>query len=109
MSLHDIDCKIVERALDDLFAAGFTVDVNDGEDTVLFNSQDKPAIFAAMCSTCEDVLVVRKKMLNGMTGRKIGILHLIHGNEPGVIIADNSTSLEPYLLGAIELANQLTD
>lgn len=74
--------KLVQAAL----ASGYSMDVNDGEETVLRRSTDETAIIGAMFSTDEDYLTFRDS-----DGEKIGWIYLIHGNGEDVIsdLADN--------------------
>jgi hypothetical protein len=82
-----IERRIASRFISDAIAAGYTLDVNDGEETVLVKSTDIDAILAAMFSTDEDILIVRR------SDHRIGAVHLIHGNG-GDLISDHTDTAE---------------
>jgi hypothetical protein len=89
--MHFVDKLIARKTINVLLRAGYTVSVNDGEETVLKDSTDIKAIFAAMDSTEEDYLIARKPDSSG------GWVRFIYGNEPGAVINDYSTNLEKVL------------
>lgn len=66
---------LVRKAL----ARGYTVSVNDGEETVLMQSADERAIIAAMGSTDADTLIF------ALNGRRLGWVWLIYGNGEDLI------------------------
>jgi hypothetical protein len=79
-----------------LIAAKFAVTVNDGEEDVLKASRDESAILAAMFSTDEDLLFVRRPIGQGKTV-SAGWIRFIYGNDGFDVINDYTTSLESVL------------
>lgn len=71
---------IVRRLIDAILASGYVVSVNDGEDIVIKQSDNKAAILAVLASTDSDTLIVRDK-----DGQKICAFWLIWGNDEDVI------------------------
>lgn len=87
---------IVQRVIGDLLEAGFSLGVNDGEETTLTHSKDMLQITQAMFSTDEDYLLVYRPF--GQE-RHFGWVRLIHGNGRD-IISDYTVNLETCLHGA---------
>ena len=60
MSKMDIllEKRVIRRTIREFLAHGYTLGVNDGEETTVENSADAKAIFAAMRTTDEDMLLV---------------------------------------------------
>jgi hypothetical protein len=98
---HDIEKQIVTKVIADALAAGYTLDVNDGEETTLTNSMDKAAILAALFTTDEDYLVYRKD------GKKVGWVQFVYGNDGYDVITNHTINLDHVLLGATMLAERL--
>ena len=84
--MNSIEQRIVRRLIDTLFEAGYTLGVNDGEDTTVKNSSSKKEIVQAMATTDHDYLLVYKD------GRSIGWVMLVWGNDEDVI-SDHSAHL----------------
>ena len=98
-----IEKRIANRAIKDILAAGFTIDVYDGEEWALENSSRPRQIAAAMYSTDEDYLFLRKN------GKRTGQwVRLIYGNVCD-LISDYTVSLEELLKGADELARKIEE
>lgn len=102
---HRIRCwerhirKIVFAAIN----AGFTVGVNDGEETVLEHSTNVQEIMRALFSTDEDYLLFYEKN----DTEHFGWAYLIYGNGPDEVVNDYSTNLEALLMNAVnEWANK---
>lgn len=96
--VREIEKKIVQRLIADALEQGFTLSVNDGEETVLTRSADAAAIEAAMFSTGEDYLCFAKD------GKYVGVVQLVYGNDGYDVIADNHTCLEKALEGVTQYA-----
>jgi hypothetical protein len=75
-----IALRLVEAALND----GFRISVNDGEETVVSDSEDKQTIMEAMFSTDEDILHIHNK------GSRVGWIQFIYGNSGWDVISDYS-------------------
>lgn len=70
--------------------AGYSVGVNDGEETTIKRSTNKTDIFKALWTTDEDVIIAYDKA----TGKAIGTIYLVYGNGAEDLINDNTESLE---------------
>lgn len=81
MKTEDIERRIIGRLLDATLAAGYCVDVNDGEETTLRRSTSKPDILSAMFTTEADTLLIRR--VSNTT--YVGAIWLIYGNGEDVI------------------------
>lgn len=96
---HAIECwerhivKIVSLAIE----RGFSVGVNDGEETVLTNSKDVETILKVLFSTDEDYLLFYRE---GETNH-FGWVWLLYGNGPDEVVSDYSTNLEPLFLAEV--------
>lgn len=95
----DNEKRIVGKLVTDFLEQGIGITVNDGEETVLLNSTDPDAIYAALGSTGQDNIYV---MISG----KRKWISLVWGNDVDVI-SYYHVSLEPYLAGANALANEI--
>lgn len=94
--------KIARKAAEALIAAGFTVGVNDGEETVLKRSTDMGAIVAALFSSDEDYLLAYDA-----AGKKVGWVYLVYGNSGYDLISDYSVNLTDALRPAENYAERL--
>lgn len=106
---QEVERKIVQAAIKQLLAAGFSLDVNDGEETTLKHSTDAAAIVAAMFTTDEDYLFVNEPgagspaaALKG--GSRIGWVRFIYGNDGYDVMSDYTVNLESQLTEANKLA-----
>ena len=106
---HRHERAIAERLVTDAIAQGYqvsVVSVNDGEAWVVKRSTDSKAIMAALFSTDEDYIRIRKEGEEG----SVGTFTLIYGNDGWDVIADWSYSVETEAVmqriqrGASELA-----
>lgn len=100
--ISETERQICECLVTEAIKDGFSISVNDGEDTVVTESIIPSHIFAAMASTGEDILVFHKD------GKKIGVLSLVWGNGADVM-SDWTIKLDPYpfFCKACELADSL--
>lgn len=87
---HRHERAIAERLVTDAIAQGYQVSVNDGEAWVVKRSTDSKAIMAALFSTDEDYIRIRKEGEDG----SVGTFTLIYGNDGWDVIADWSYSAE---------------
>lgn len=85
--------KIVFAAIN----AGFTVGINDGEETVLKRSTNVSEIMRALFSTDEDYLLIYEKN----DKNHFGWVRLIYGNNCDEVVNDYSTNLEELFMKAI--------
>jgi hypothetical protein len=100
-----IEKRVITEAIDQLLAAGFSLGVNDGEETTLKHSVNKKHVLRALFTTDEDYLLVYLSI----TGRQIGWVRLVYGNDGWDVINDYTTNLEPQLASAEALANRIAD
>jgi hypothetical protein len=108
-TIQEIERKIAARIVDDALAAGYTVEVFDGEELVLKDSRDREAILAAMFSTDEDTLFFHS--LDDKKGRVVsGFVRLVYGNTGWDVISDASgnSAMADLLAGAEKLAEQIS-
>lgn len=103
---------IAKRCIGDLLKAGYSISVNDGEETTLRRSTDHRAIFAAMATTDEDWLCVHKAEQpiypeDDDTRRSFGWVRFIYGNEGPYVINDYTTNLESDMAGVLALADKM--
>lgn len=111
-----IERAVVRRAVTDILAMtaqgddgqlapAFTLDVHDGEETTVRKSRDLTEIMDALGTVDEESIVVRR----ADTGKYVGSIYLVYGNDGWDVMADYSMSLDEMLKGASELGNQLGD
>ena len=76
--------KLIRAAL----AEGWTVSVNDGEETTVRRSSREREIIDALCTTGEDVITIHLPV----GGKPAGTFWLIYGNDPSgeELISDHS-------------------
>ena len=82
------EARIARKVVKAILDYGFTVSVNDGEETTLVKSSKAKEIHEAMNSTDHDILYV-----HGTDGVKIGFILFVWGNEEEVV-SDYSDILE---------------
>jgi hypothetical protein len=99
---HYLEKLIMKQCIADLLAAGYTISVHDGEETILLKSTEGDAIFAAMYTTDEDYLHVFSK-----AGKPVGWVHFIYGNDGPDVINDYTASLEDALKRTNALADEM--
>lgn len=81
--------QIARKLLTDIVDAGCMFSIYDGGEWVVRRSVDVEAGLAAMFTSDEDVISVRR-----LTGEQVGQFDLLHGNEPWELIADYSDTAE---------------
>lgn len=98
-----IERRIARRVIRDAVAGGYTLDVFDGEETVLRNSTKEREILKAMFSVDEERLIFRKD------GARVGWVFFVYGNSGWDVICDytDKPEVEEILKGANELADKL--
>ena len=96
---HKVRCwernarKIVFAALN----AGFSVGVNDGEETVLKSSTNVSEIMQALFSTDEDYLLIYEKN----DKNHFGWVYLVYGNGIDDLASDYTTNLEALFMQSV--------
>jgi hypothetical protein len=96
-----VERLIAERVTRDLIAAGFALDVFDGEETTLKNSREVGAVMPALMTTDEDHLIARRPEAPSTSASVL----FVYGNGGFDVISDYSVSLEPVIgpiMAAIE-------
>jgi hypothetical protein len=101
MKREEVERRIARRIIDDALAAGYSIDLFDGEEVVLHKGTNADAIMAGMFSSDDDMLFLHKD------GKRIGSVWLIYGNGGYDVVSDYSMSLHDLLQGAGQLAEQL--
>ncbi len=100
-----IEKQIFECVVDTLLRADFTLRLHDGEEFATDFTTDKGKILAASQSTDEDLLLVYDG--RGVTGRAVGRVLFVYGNDGFDVISDYTINLESYLTPATDLADKL--
>jgi hypothetical protein len=88
-----VERSIARKVIGALLRAGYTISVNDGEETTLKCSSQRREIFAAMFTTDEDRLLVHA---DGEED-SFGWVRFIYGNDGWDVINDYTTNLEAVL------------
>lgn len=88
-----IEGRVVRRTIQALLQAGYTIDLNDGGETTVFCSRSLDELMQAAFSTDEDYLIARDKE----TGKKVGMVFLVYGNDGHDVVSDYSLSLEDVM------------
>jgi hypothetical protein len=100
---REVETKIASALIDDGIAAGYTISVYDGEETVLTHSTDKEAILSAMFSTDEDILIFAKH------NKRVGYVNFVYGNSGWDVIADYSVKLEHLMANADRISDEYSN
>jgi hypothetical protein len=95
MNSQQMENAIINKTLDVLLAAGYSLEVNDGEETTTPITTDKAMLLEAMYTTDEDYLYCSKS-INGDFVRS-GYVWFVYGNDGHEVIADYTVSLEDVL------------
>lgn len=100
------DLEVIGAFVDDALALGHCLSVHDGEEFPVKRSRDRAEIIGALGSTDADTVVIRRA-----DGEKIGSVYLVYGNEPGVVICDNTDSpeMESILANATKIGDRIYD
>jgi hypothetical protein len=101
MKRQEIEQAIVKRVIADTLAAGYSIDVFDGDEFVLENGTDADAIFKAMFATDEEQLYLRKD------GKRWGWIFFIYGENGWDVINNHTSNLDELLKGTFELCDEL--
>jgi hypothetical protein len=96
------EARVARRLIRAALAEGWTVSVNDGEETTVARSSSERAIFDAMCSTGEDIITIHL----AISGKRGGSFYLVYGNDPTgeELISDHSDNENCERLSAAALA-----
>ena len=104
----DAERDIARKTIAALLAAGYSLSVNDGGETVLRQSKDEGAIFAAMFSTDEDFLFVHAAdaPAKQRTRDSIGWVKFVYGDDGWDVLSDYTVNLEAALAPANAAADE---
>lgn len=102
---HEIEKHIAKATIKALLAQGWSLSVNDGEETTVDRSVDAAEIFAAMFSTDEDYLLVHRDN----SPQQFGWVRFIYGNDGPDVINDYTTNLDEVLAPVNAMAEKLSD
>lgn len=93
MKRQEIEQRIVRRTIKTLLDGGYSLGVNDGEETVIEHSTDGESVFKEMFATDQDFLLV---YVDGISDPG-GYVHFIYGNDGYDVISDLTVNLETVL------------
>jgi len=95
-----VEREIITRLVGDALKAGYTLGVNDGEETTLRQCSDAAVVLNAMFTTDEDLLLVY------LNGEQFGWVKLVYGNDGWDVISDYTINLEHIMAGANAVAKE---
>jgi len=105
MKLISIEDQIIKATINALLAAGYTLGVNDGEETTIKRITSHDLIFRAMKTTDEDYLLI----FDRGSATHIGWVRFIYGNDDTEVINDYSVNLEPVMAKIMDLITAYED
>lgn len=98
--------RIMTKLVEAAFAAGYTISVNDGEDTILKRSSSLHDIMCNLRSTEDgDTFIIHAG--DRQTDKPLGWVQLIYGNDGHDVISDYTTNLETLLEGVNRYADNI--
>jgi DsbC/DsbD-like thiol-disulfide interchange protein len=95
--------KICHKVATAMLAAGFTVSVHDGEEMVVRKSTSLDEIMQALFATDEDYMIAH----DAETGKAVGKVYLVYGNDGYDVINDYSTTIENLMRPVNDYADSL--
>lgn len=99
---QEVERKIAKAVIDSAIQAGYYIDVDDREETVLRSSRDADAVLSAMFTTDEDKLYLSHQE-NDVSYE--GWVYFVYGNDGWDVVNDYTTNLEPIMTEANRLAD----
>ena len=93
MRIIGVEEQIIKKTIAALWLAGYSLGVNDGDETTVERSMDTAEVFRAMKTTDEDYLLVYRR---GEIER-FGWVRFVYGNADHEVISDYTTNLEPVM------------
>jgi hypothetical protein len=97
-----LEGMVAKRCVRDMLAAGYSIDVNDGEETTICKSKHASQILDAMFTSDEDYLIIHDS-----DGNRLGWVYFVYGNEGWDVISDYTTSLEHVMKGVNKYSEDL--
>ncbi|WP_439357927.1 hypothetical protein [Bradyrhizobium sp. DASA03007] len=101
MKIAEAERQIARKIIEDAITAGYKIDVYDGMDFPLKDSDDAEMILGAMFSTDSDKLYLCKG------GKSVGWVFLVYGEYGWDVICDHTMNIESVLSGALKLSAEL--
>lgn len=95
---------VVSHLLRDVFAAGHSVSLYNGDEFTVKHSRDMSEVLGALCTVDEERLYIFDS-----TGKRLGWVFLVHGNSGHDVIADYHTALEPLMAGANKASDDIQE
>lgn len=103
-----VEREILRRTIAALLAAGYHLQINDGEEDQTPLTTDAALLLKESCATDEDILYVFKPgeadKFNGE-----GFVHFIYGNTGWDVISDYSVNLATPLEPVFEYADEMSE
>ena len=96
---QELERRIARTIIQDAIEQGYTLDVNDSEETTLKGSTDVKAILKAMFTTDEDYLILHR-------GKEQGWIRFVYGNDGWDVVNDYTVNLEDVMTSANKLADK---
>jgi hypothetical protein len=103
-----VEREIAQQFIKDALAAGYTLEVNDGEENT-YKGTDADAILAAMFTTDEDYLFLYLPALANRSGKADGWVRFIYGNDGWDVICDYTTNLEHLMNNVNAISDKYSD
>lgn len=106
LATRKVEREIVADAVNTLLKQGYSLSVNDGEETVVDRSKDAGEITHAMFTTDNDTLAA-----HGEDGQRVGGVEFIYGNGGGgyEVISDYSVALETEMQAVMDRSEARLD
>ena len=104
--IRAIESQITRHALAAILNAGYTVSVSyDDPDYPITRSTDEEAIMSHLWACDEEWLIIH----DPITGKRVGTIFLVHGNDGWDVICDHSSGfLDSLLEPTFTLADTLS-
>ncbi len=98
---------VISAFVKSALAAGHTLGVNNGEETVVKYSKSYKQIMGAIMSTDEERILVYPK--SATSGPRMGWVMLVYGNSGWDVICDCTENVEHLLVKAGEVSDKLSE
>lgn len=98
-----VEREICTAVVDALLAAGFSIEVDNGDDMTT-QSDVRPTILEAMFKTDDERLYVERAGAD----KCVGWVYFVYGNDGWDVISDYTVNLEPYI-GAGSRVQKIVD
>ena len=107
---QQIERAIVSRVVEDILAAGYFLNVENGGDEpeLFYNTHIAADVLRVMFATDDEYLTVHKIIKGTDRVRRVGWVHFVYGNDGWDVINDYTVNLESVLEPTMELAESLS-